>query len=65
MPQRKPGETALAYARRICVWQRRPIPPEDPPPPPPGQLAVPRRVKPFLERLDEIYGAEREPGQEG
>jgi hypothetical protein len=67
MPKRKPGETALAFARRICVWQRREIPPEDPPPPPSGQLRVPRSVKPYLERLDEIYGVvrKREPGQEG
>ena len=68
MPKRLPGETGLTFVRRIAQeWHGLEVPPEDPPPPPPGRPRVPRQVRPFEERIEDIYrGArEREPGEEG
>jgi hypothetical protein len=68
VPERIAGETALDRVRRLAVEQGRAIPPADPAPPPPGRLRVPRRVKSYEDRLDEIWGkkhGERETGEEG
>jgi hypothetical protein len=55
-PARIPGETGLAYVRRLAGdWMGLTIPPADPPPPPPGQLRVPRRVQPYRAHLEAIW----------
>jgi hypothetical protein len=65
VPKRQPGETGLAYARRLASeWHGLEVPPEDPPPPPPGKLRVPKDVVPYRVRLEQIWRG-RETGEEG
>jgi hypothetical protein len=68
IPKRQPGETGIAFVRRIAQeWHGLEVPPEDAPPPPPGKLRSPLKVTPYLERLEQIYRGvrDREPGEEG
>jgi hypothetical protein len=62
VPERQPVETALARVRRLARDQGLAIPPEDPETPEARRARL-RELKPYEERLNEIY--RKEPGQEG
>lgn len=63
-PPREPGEPLWRYMHRRAVWMGLKVTPE--PHAQPAGPPRPRQVKPYLERLHEIYRRDpREPGEEG
>ncbi len=60
-PPRKPGQDILQWIRERARWLGLQVP--DEPELEPGPTRA-RRAKPFEQRLDEIYGRDREPGED-